>query len=195
MRITNYQQKLLQARKNKTKNQNNLYATVLPHDPMYVLSPGKKRISVKIINYVVLNDKIKSYFFNRHASLLFLRTILSGPRADIWFSSCHHGVERRRPLSWAVVVVCPRPSTSQWPWHLGNYQLYYLCRNSWAIQKRGFVAATGVRLFSYPFLRDFGHGSSWLVTRRFDGVAVTRSFCRRVFCSIQMWLLVDLLSY
>jgi len=32
-----------------------------------------------------------------------------------WFSSCHHGVERRRPLPWAVVVVCPRPSTSPRP--------------------------------------------------------------------------------
>ena len=37
-----------------------------------------------------------------------------------WFSSCHHGVERRRPLPWAVVVVCPRPSTSPWPWHHGR---------------------------------------------------------------------------
>ena len=37
-----------------------------------------------------------------------------------WFTSCHHGVERRRPLSWAVVVVCPRPSTSPWPWHHGR---------------------------------------------------------------------------
>jgi hypothetical protein len=35
-----------------------------------------------------------------------------------------HGVgealERRRPISWTVVNVRPRPSISPWPWHHGR---------------------------------------------------------------------------
>ena len=71
--------------------------------------------------YAMFEQFRNGYYYHTRLRAIFARDILlyysyvqpyeALAQKLFWFSSCN-GVERRRPLPWAVVVVCPRPSTS-----------------------------------------------------------------------------------
>ena len=92
----------------------------IPHS-RHVASP------VKVLNH---DCTFKESLYSTRLRAIFARDILlyysyvqpyeALAQKLFWFSPCDHGVERRRPLPWAVVVVCPWPSISPWPWHHGR---------------------------------------------------------------------------